>query len=249
MAELKKYLIEFLVFISGIWKEFRLFTSALLLVDLIFILIFVVLGALHVASGYDQPATAWNLDADGSYSEIFNYFKWAFIIFCLASAFARTKLPVFLSLALIFSIILFDDMLQIHERGGGYFVSYFDIPDMFGLRAQDFGELAVWALLGSVALLSLAVGVITSPVSTWPYTCFFVLILGGLCFTGIVLDMAGAWSGFDSSTLFLKVAIGVLTIAEDGGEMIFGSLGCGGAIMLLRRPDLLAWKHQNPVAV
>jgi hypothetical protein len=213
-----------------VWRSI----AVLVLLDFVFIGVYMVWGVMYVAYGIDKPPQAWDISLDFSASEIFNYSKWVFICVALAIAYARTRTPLFLSFSFVFALVLFDDMFQLHERGGDLIVQLLDYQPAFGLRAQDFGELSVWTLLGTVSLSVLIIGYFKSPVQARPFGSFFLLTLCGLVFTAIVIDMLGIiWDELASKNIIAEFIAGGLTILEDGGEMIIGSLGCGGAMATL----------------
>ncbi len=216
-----------------VWRSI----AALILLDLVFIGIYMVWGVLHVFYGYDKPTPAWNLDTDFSASEIFNYSKWLFICSALLIVFLRTRINLFLGFAIVFAMVLADDMGQIHERGGAYLIEAIGLQPAFGLRAQDFGEVLVWAMLGSVACLVLLVTVLRSPAHARPFASFFVVILGGLVVTAMGIDIINAHEALASKDPLIDALQGGVEVLEDGGEMIVGSIGCGGALAALRTPQ------------
>ena len=54
---------------------------------------------------------------------------------------------------LFFGFLLIDDSFEIHERAGTKIARYFNFSPKFGLRAQDFGELSVYAIVGILFLV------------------------------------------------------------------------------------------------
>ncbi|MCR9138480.1 MAG: hypothetical protein NXI27_20935 [Alphaproteobacteria bacterium] len=221
-----------------VWKVL----IALLLIDMLLIGIYVALGMADIFLGFDKMPVFWTISEDFSAGEIFNYMKWIFMCGSLAVVFYRTRVALFASLSLVFALVFADDSFQIHERGGAFAVNTLGFNPAFGLRAQDFGELTVWAMLGTVALAALAIGFLKSPREFYRYGYFFVAILCGLVVTGMGFDMLNAWDGLDAETALNNSLTGLITIAEDGGEMIVGSVGCAGALAAL-----LASRQAQPV--
>jgi len=92
----------------------------------------------------------------------------------------------------------------------------------------------VWAGLGVVVLSVLAYGFLKSPGHARPFGTFFLLVLGGLVFAGVGLDMLNAWEPLTDKALVIEFLSGGVEVLEDGGEMIIGSVGCGGALAAYR---------------
>ncbi len=205
----------------------------LLFIDMMILMAYVLYGAMDIVFDMGKMPLFWNIAEEGSASELFNYLKWIFIFVALLISYNRSKVALFASFAIVFALVLMDDSLQLHERGGEWAVNAFQIQPAFGLRAQDFGELTAWAGLGAIAGLVLIWGYFKRTPETLPYGLYFLIVLGGLVFTAMGIDMLNAWDGLADDSTFSNVMTGILTIAEDGGEMIVGSIGCAGAMAAL----------------
>lgn len=158
----------------------------------------------------------FNLGQDDSIAEIGNFVKWGVMVALLAFAAWRLREPVYAALSLGFLVLLADDSLQIHERVGGMLHPHVMALTGTGWNvATALAEQVYWAAVGSVlAILTVLAAMRSSPQARrilWPVTG---LIFGlGVC--GIVFDFFHHISG--SQTLMA----GLMTILEDGGEMLF----------------------------
>ena len=207
----------------------------LLIFDAVIIGIYIAYGVLDVLVTGEEVPHFWRISEDFSASEILNYLKWFFICTGLGYVFMRTHIALYLSYSIVFLLVLMDDALQLHERGGAWLVQMMDIGSAFGLRGQDFGELAVWGALGVVVVAVLIAGCWNVSQDARKYGAYLHLVLGGLVATAIGFDMLNAVDGVFDNTTVRRIITGILTIAEDGGEMIVGSFACFGVAALLAR--------------
>lgn len=95
--------------------------------------------------------TPW-LDApeDGSVAELYGHLKLLAAVVALVLVWRATRVSVYAAWALAFTALVADDFFQIHERVGAMLVDTFSLPAVAGLRAQDLGELVVWAAAGII---------------------------------------------------------------------------------------------------
>jgi hypothetical protein len=120
--------------------------------------------------------------------------------------------------ALVFTYMLFDDALQIHERFGFHFAKRFDFLPSFGLRVADIGEMAVSATAGISLLFLVAFAYLNGERAFKKVSQDMLLLILALVFFGVGADMAllamnlGGVRGF------------ILGVIEDGGEMLVASL-------------------------
>ena len=171
-----------------------------------------------------------NLGNDTSLSETLNHgmlFSCAAIFLYI---FFKTYARVMLFFNVFFIFAWLDDSAQYHERVGGVVSESLRIPSLFGLRGQDFGELIAWA---SIAVMLLAVAL-------WAYNgkqpgdLNVVVILSkpiaALIFCGVIFDMLhiiikGHWADL------------ILTVLEDGGEMISIAAAVAASLAVLNGAD------------
>ena len=85
---------------------------------------------------------------DWSYAEIFQYIKELWIVAILGFGYWKRQNILFLAWALLFSYLLLDDSLSIHETIGSKLSDFFQFQDVFNLRSADFGETLVSATVG-----------------------------------------------------------------------------------------------------
>lgn len=150
---------------------------------------------------------------DLSYGEIFQYLKEFFIVSLFLVLAWRKKLLVYFAWALLFIYLLFDDVMSVHEDWGLLLVGYFDLKPLYNLRAQDFGELIVSMISGSLLLTFLAITYFVSPSKDKKNSQMICLLIAMLVFFGIFIDMV-------HSALSLRG----LGLIEDGGEMMVMSI-------------------------
>ena len=87
----------------------------------------------------------WSLGQDGGYAELYGYGKAVVAVVLLLVLYRRRRQPVYLAWAAMFLVIILDDALQLHERGGSRLAQSAGLPDLV-VEATNLGELIVWAL-------------------------------------------------------------------------------------------------------
>jgi hypothetical protein len=178
--------------------------------------VFVVIGIAHSYTGLGTAR--FSLGQDFGHAEVYQYVKLFWAGGLLSVLYVRSRHVIYLSWALLFLYLLMDDSLKIHEGFGGVIARQLEIPSMFGLRAQDFGELAASLVTGSVLLGLIALSYFFSDRSGKRFSFRLVLFLGLLAFFGVGIDLIHSASG----PLMRKP----LGIVEDGGEMFIVSIMC-----------------------
>ncbi|HYF39484.1 MAG TPA: hypothetical protein VD930_07360, partial [Gemmatimonadales bacterium] len=126
------------------------FAGLLLALDLFFVTVFSIyrLNTVLDSDGTPSLGSGWQVGRDWSYAEVLGYSKLLIVVTTLASIPARLKRPVYPGLALVFTVVLLDDALRLHERWGGTVASALALP------YSALGELMVWAGFG-LCLLTL----------------------------------------------------------------------------------------------
>lgn len=211
----------------------------LLIIDFMFIGVFAFYGLQQVIS--DNPAKfpqMWSLAADYSIPEFFGYAKLALVSLFLFAVFQKTRQLIWWSWAIVFALLLADDMLQLHEYGGEWVSGFMPFHSIGGIEAHHIGELTIYATLGVLALAVLAKGLLHTPLATSTRSGFFLVVVLGLVVCGVGIDLISSANYFqdtDAGTAVSKALYGVLIIAEDGGESLFMTLGCAGAYALWLR--------------
>ncbi|MBM9605751.1 hypothetical protein [Desulfopila inferna] len=176
---------------------------------------------------YENPLL--NLEKDRGYSEVYQYLKFLWIIIILVFISFRNASLRYVLWALVFVYFLLDDALQLHERVGGYIAANLSLVPAFGLRLQDYGELAVSAAAVIIIFLPLAWAFRNGSRVFRKLSQDLALLIMILVFFGIVVDMAqiainAGW----------KVSF-ILGVIEDGGEMLSVSLIVWYAFLVMVR--------------
>ena len=161
-----------------------------------------------------------SLKEETSIASTFLYLKWLCIILFLGFNFIRQKNLTYIILAAVFTVLLVDDFLQIHEIYGAVLVNAFGIPAVAGLRAQDVGELFIMGALGVPCVLMLGLAVFAARDDARQHAIHISLLFGLLMVFGVGLDMVPT----PFSGTLERVAGFVLSTIEDGGELMVGSL-------------------------
>lgn len=194
-------------------RMFWLVLSGLLLLDLLLI-------GLHLAHGPEVP-DRFDIISETSLASRLLYLKWAVVTAICAAIAWIWRVPVFAGLAVFFGVVLADDMMLIHEKGGRRLISA--LPDLptFGLPRADVGEIYVFGLLGLVAGAAVLVGILRSNRDWVARAALFGLPFAGLVVCAIGVDALGAYLRLHHPEAATLSFIGIL---EDAGEIIFGSL-------------------------
>lgn len=214
--------------------------GGLLSVDTFFIAVYVIHRIYNATylDGALSLGNAWRIDHDGSYAEIFGYLKLATIVALLMWMWRRRRQPVYVALAAIFGFALVDDAFQIHERGGLDIEDALALGPLAGLRAQDFGEMIVWTMVGVPMLgVALAAFVRSSPADR-AIGLLFMGAVAVLALFAVVTDMAHTMV---SGTIWGADLL--FTVLEDGGEQI--TLTLTVCIAVLIRRELLGRQPGN----
>jgi hypothetical protein len=193
---------------------------------------------LHVVSRtVDSPNVLFSLATDAGYPELFQYIKEYWIAIALFSVCWRTREGIYGTWALLFTYLLCDDALQIHEKVGEAVARRWNYSPGVGLTL---GELSISVVVGSAFLVLITYFYLRCSHSARNVSKDLALLLGLLVFFGVFVDMVSIVIG-DLRGLPVR---GVITI-EDGGEMITMSMIAGYVVRLLERrghvPGLL-WR-------
>ena len=181
-------------------------------------LLFIAVHVLHVWSPW-MNASHFSLESDRGMAELYQYVKLIWLSSCMMLAFLQTRLPVYLGWMLLFGFLLLDDAIQMHERAGWWFADQFGFTAALGLRAKDFGEIAFAACIG---LTAVALAILTfwrGAAQSKHVSADILCLLCVLAFFGVFFDALHTVAYFESPSL-----APVLTLIEDGGEMIVVSV-------------------------
>lgn len=196
------------------------FAATLLLLGLLLSIdaMFVVVHAAHVWSPW-LNAPHYRLDTDRGLAEVFQYIKFLWLLACLAFAYLQTRRGVFLAWMLVFALLLLDDVSQLHEIAGLRIAEALGFAGAFGLRPEDFGEIAVAAAIGALAVALVLATVRTGERVAHHLSADMLVLLCALAFFGVFVDAAHTIAYFEAPQLVVA-----LTVIEDGGEMLVVSL-------------------------
>jgi hypothetical protein len=128
-----------------------------------------------------------------------------------------------------------DDAFRIHENLGRFIVKNFGYGSSLGLRAQDFGELAVFGFFGLLFFSLILFSYLRCDSDLrkiWQHL-MFLLVLLVVC--GIGFDMIHSIFSDDHFAFGPITLSAVLGAIEDFGEMIVMSLCTGYVVNLYRR--------------
>lgn len=177
--------------------------SVLLAVDAVLI-------GLHIQ--YGAVDRQLSLATDRGYAERFGYVKLVFAAALLIGLYGRVRIPAYFGWAFALLLILLDDAATIHEDVGRRITERFSLQPAFGLRAQDFGELATWAGLG-LALVTVAGLAHHRSVHTGRrHSRVLALLFSALMLFAVGADMAHIMLTGQTSY--------IAGIVEDGGELL-----------------------------
>lgn len=188
-------------------KEKQLFAT--LIVGTI---IFIVIHLFHTYWG--TPASdLFDLEVDNNLPEFFLYLQELGIVIILFMLWRKEENLVYFAWALIFTYVLLDDSLLLHERIGVYLVDVFGVENNFGVRGRDITEVAVQLVFGTPLVGFAAWAHIARGDQTSRQTSMVLFLLLGLLATfAIIIDWFHVKIMIEGS----KEIIGTI---EDGGEM------------------------------
>jgi hypothetical protein len=205
--------------------------AALVVVDVMFIAVYSIHAIYVPLYNEDAPLLGWRWDIrmDWSYAEIFGYLKILAIVALLISIPRVWKRPIYLAFIAIFTFMLLDDSLELHETWGFFIAETLGLPPLGRLRPIDPGELLVWTLAGIPLLGAAVAAVLRSPREDRGNGFLLMAALSVLALFAVVADMAHIvlrWAFRGADDLF--------AVIEDGGEQITLSL-TSGLTALIRR--------------
>ena len=209
---------------SGLWLLAALIAGDILLVLLYF----------YAVSNPDISSEPFSPGRDGGYPEIFGYFKWLAIIILLTWTLKIRKETAYFSWVLVFTYILFDDALRLHERIGGVVSQNFTGTLPFGMGYQDLGELIVFGCAGVIVMSAVSLAYRYGSQTFRVVTHNLLFLFAAMVFFGAFVDMGH--NAFTDENTNWKVMM-LLGVFEDGGEMVVGSLMLWYVYLIFRRDD------------
>jgi hypothetical protein len=221
----KKHQRQWKQHLYGVLGKQRNVLLLLLSVDLMLI----VLHLVHWGGMFAQDAR-YRVSEDRGYGEFFEYSKMLWIILALLAARIQSGRAIFGVWAALFGFLLLDDAFQVHEVLGTRVMQKFHYVSQMHVRAQDFGEITVYGILGMVFLVPVIVAYFReNPVDRRFSAPLFVLVAMLVGIAGVVDVIHGA---LDNHPIARPLAL-----VEDGGEMLLVSAMCAyvlGAVPVAR---------------
>ena len=128
---------------------------------------------------------------DRSLQEIVETGKFALIIYMLLEMWRNTGERVIRAWMILFSVMLADNLIGIHEEVGELITIYFELPDVGFKREKDLAEIIVFALLEGTALLYVAWSYLQSGEVGRRFSHHLCLIFVPFVFCALILDAIG----------------------------------------------------------
>ena len=197
------------------------------------VVIFVVLDviALLCASLFTIDALDsrfFKLGRDRGLGEFFEYGKFALIIYMLLEFYRANGDRVFRAWMILFSVMLADNFIGIHEEVGELIASYFELPDVGFNRPKDLAEILVFAVLEGTAALYVVYCYLHSESAGRYFSQRLCMVFGIFVFCALILDAAGP------------------RLLEEGGEMVGMTLILGWLHNYFRQEGLLSTAAVSP---
>lgn len=194
------------------WKTRLL--GLLILADIIFII-----GHGAVVFFFESEPNNFLLDAQGfGYPELFQYVKYIVIQLFLGNLLIVKKKYTLIPFLPLFFVLLIDDMYQLHSKAGWLVVHLLNLKSVMGIKALIFGQLTFISLAGIVFLSFSFLFYRKSSESIKRIFVDIFMLLAVFLFFGIAIDIVN--QQFEQ----VYVVSSVLTVIEEGGEMIALSL-------------------------
>ena len=200
----------------------RLFLVLLLTGDLVYLVMHVGHLTLPAFGGKH-----YSLETDRGLSEFYQYMKLLWLALCLAASFVQRRHWALLCWSGFFGVLLLDDALQFHERGGFWLGRQLGLPAVFGLRPDDFGELVVAAGIGGALATGLMLTLWRETGPVWRVSRELLVLTGLLAVFGVGVDAIHVIAYFRAPAFSTALAF-----LEDGGELLIISAATAYALWI-----------------
>ena len=180
------------------------------------------------------PATsAFRIDVDRGYAEIYQYVKEFFVASMLMILAFRHRQAVLVAWSVFFGFLLLDDSFRLHERLGTLIGKIVDLEPYIGVERQVYGEVLASTLFGATLLIPLMALAFLGRQNQLTKCANATLLYLTIClvFFGVFID---AFKNFLPSLGFL------FDLIEDGGEMIVMSAITGFVHVLSSEPESIS---------
>ena len=193
-----------------------------LAVDVVFIFLYAIFGILKVL-GLAPEIPSLQLNADTGLASVWNYGKLMISIGALSLIWLRLRSGTLLILLGLFMFLLLDDYYELHDMLARALGERISFEPLDGLHPQNRGELFVYSAILAIAapLLWLAVRDVQPASRTFVGALAVGILMIGMF--GVAVDVLhgviDALLG-GVSDLVSKIFNRLMTIIEDGGEMV-----------------------------
>jgi hypothetical protein len=172
-----------------------------------------------------EMLTSWRFDVglEWSYGEWFQYLKTGAIALLMLHLARALRSPATLFWAALFAFLAIDDAFEVHEGVGERLTDRLGLPEIFGLRSVDFGELLYFGAMGVLLLVALLAIARWGRPESRGLAAAFGAGLGLFAFFGVGMDMVHIHGRYH----WLEPTLATI---EDGGEMIATTLILGIAV-------------------
>lgn len=201
-------------------------------------LAFIVLHVLYVETSLLR-GRPFSLEADNGVPEAFQYVKQFWVVLCMVVLYRGTRAVVYIGWGLVFTFLLLDDAVQLHEHFGKWLAAQYTLPVVFGLRPDDIGELLFASIVGGATVLLIGFGFWRSDADARIFSRDMTILLVLLAGLGVGVDILHVITYFKAPLLAQY-----LLIFEDGGEMLVVSGMVAYAVNVLNhqgRPTVDLW--------
>ena len=217
---------------------------ALIGLDIALIVLFLlcyVLANRGILAGIPEP---FQLARERSIPETLSYLKWIVSAAALGWCWLKTRQSSYAALAALLVLLAVDDALLFHETYGWVVAEKFNIPVAFAMDPKEIGEAIVFGLMGCFALILLGYAFWRADDAGRAVTLAILVTILGLAFTGVVLDAFHHMSSTIEAPRLRRLMILGLTLAEDGGETLLGSVML--SLCILRATDVMNRPASGP---
>ncbi len=180
--------------------------TLLILIDFIFILMHCLL-----LYGIIDNNLNFSIEKDFGYAECYQYIKEFGIFLILFFLFYKKRQVIYLVWGLFFLYLLLDDSLSLHETYGVCLADYFNLQAQFNLRAEDFGELLIFAFFGFLFFIFIVFSSLRTDLKGKMITRHLFLLILVLVFFGVCIDLLHIATPYHENKF---------AVMEDGGEML-----------------------------
>lgn len=207
--------------------------ALLLSTDLFFIFLHLAHKAARIFNTFDTlREEVFSVSVDLGLAEAFQYVKEFWIVLLMVWMVIKMRKTLYLGWVLLFTYLLLDDMLSIHEELGTLITKSLGLDPEYAIiaqfRIQDIGELSVSVFFGGLFILLILFAYLRGDAQLRQN---FRTLLGFL----LMLVAFGVGVDAFDRLLNAKILKELGKLIEDGGEMIAMSFACWYTYVLTER--------------